>query len=359
MNRLSVQCGGIIKDLTRMAINFLEKCVNHIKTKINLSKMTDITKYFEWIIRLTKQQDYHTLTNEFLHILMCLPHVEHVDAYEIYSGKKIKTDIDNSVVEQLVRRFPLDFTKEATDDNVDPLKNFSEIKSTQITKIDNAGKLQIILPIKDITGPDRAIIVCGNIEEGNLLILKHLQDVYVNQLILHDSKERDLLTKLPNRQSFDSRLMQVCEYFQSHEISEKCSWIAMLDIDHFKQVNDIFGHLYGDEVLLIFSQIMEKTFRYNDFLFRFGGEEFVVILNIADFQGAKVAFDKFRKAVESYDFPTVGRITVSTGIQILIKTPCHPVYSIKPTKPYTIVRILAETKLLSIQILRLHKKTMR
>jgi len=59
---------------------------------------------------------------------------------------------------------------------------------------------------------------------------------------------------------------------------------------------------------------MEKTFRYNDFLFRFGGEEFVVILNISDFEGATIAFDKFRKAIESYEFPTVGKVTVSTGI---------------------------------------------
>jgi len=55
-------------------------------------------------------------------------------------------------------------------------------------------------------------------------------------------------------------------------MQDKGSWIAMLDIDHFKVVNDSFGHLYGDEVLLYFSQIMEKSFRYNDFLFRFGGE---------------------------------------------------------------------------------------
>ncbi|MDO9142236.1 MAG: GGDEF domain-containing protein, partial [Methylobacter sp.] len=86
------------------------------------------------------------------------------------------------------------------------------------------------------------------------------------------------------------------------------------DIDHFKQVNDDFGHLYGDEVLLTFSQLMGKCFRYNDFLFRFGGEEFVVILNLACRNTAMTIFNRFRESVANYHFPTVGRITVSIGL---------------------------------------------
>jgi len=275
--------------------------------------MTNIDQYFEWIIRLTKQQDYHDLTNEFIHLFESFPNIDKVDAYEIYSGQKIKTEVCGQVTEQLVRRFPLNFTQEQPDENIDDLEEFYNIIDIKITPL--AKKIiRIVFPIKDSIGPDRAIVVDSSFTEDQLVILKHLQQVYLNQLTLHDHKERDLLTKLPNRQSFESRLMDVCGYFQNHKVAEKSSWIALLDIDHFKRVNDTFGHLYGDEVLLIFSQIMEKTFRYNDFLFRFGGEEFIVILNIADLQGALFAFDKFRKTIESYDFPTVGKITVSTGI---------------------------------------------
>jgi diguanylate cyclase (GGDEF)-like protein len=127
-----------------------------------------------------------------------------------------------------------------------------------------------------------------------------------------------VLTKLPNRQSLDARLIQVCEHYTDYKIidstQEKSSWIAILDIDHFKRVNDNFGHLYGDEVLLIFSQLMGKCFRYNDFLFRFGGEEFVVILNLATQKDAVAAFNRFREAIANYNFPTVGRVTVSIGL---------------------------------------------
>jgi len=87
----------------------------------------------------------------------------------------------------------------------------------------------------------------------------------------------------------------------------------MLDIDFFKRVNDEFGHLYGDEVLLLFSGLMKKVFRDNDFLYRYGGEEFVVLLQTSTLKESAVALERFRSAVEAYDFPQVGKITVSIG----------------------------------------------
>ncbi|WP_306306215.1 GGDEF domain-containing protein [Methylomonas koyamae] len=113
-------------------------------------------------------------------------------------------------------------------------------------------------------------------------------------------------------------MLQVCEYFRMHPIQDRCqeksSWIAMLDIDNFKRINDTYGHLYGDEVLLVFSQAMEKHFRYNDFLFRFGGEEFVVILNLVNQADAEATFERFRAAIERHRFPISGPVTVSIGL---------------------------------------------
>lgn len=145
-----------------------------------------------------------------------------------------------------------------------------------------------------------------------------MREFYRNLVILHDSKERDLLTRLPNRQSLHARLLSVWEHYCQNPVAdnaqEKCSWVAILDIDHFKRINDNFGHLYGDEVLLMFSQIMNKTFRHNDFLFRYGGEEFVVILNLATRSGAEIAFNRFRRAIAEHNFPKIGNVTVSAGI---------------------------------------------
>ena len=87
----------------------------------------------------------------------------------------------------------------------------------------------------------------------------------------------------------------------------------MIDVDHFKRVNDTFGHLFGDEVLLRMGELIRKTFRHSDRLFRFGGEEFVVILNAVDESLAYASFNRFRLSVEQHEFPRVGKVTCSIG----------------------------------------------
>jgi diguanylate cyclase (GGDEF)-like protein len=91
-------------------------------------------------------------------------------------------------------------------------------------------------------------------------------------------------------------------------------WLAMLDIDHFKQVNDSYGHLIGDEVLILVARLMKTTFRSYDKVYRFGGEEFVVVLRSASHDAAIAAVERFRANMESHQFPQAGRITVSVGL---------------------------------------------
>jgi len=90
-------------------------------------------------------------------------------------------------------------------------------------------------------------------------------------------------------------------------------WLGVIDIDHFKRVNDNFGHLIGDEVLLLLSRLMRSSFRYHDRLYRFGGEEFVVLMRSASADAAMLAFERLRSNVERFAFPRVGHITVSVG----------------------------------------------
>jgi diguanylate cyclase (GGDEF)-like protein len=86
-----------------------------------------------------------------------------------------------------------------------------------------------------------------------------------------------------------------------------------MDIDHFKRINDEFGHLYGDEVLLLLSRCMQRNFRQTDKLFRFGGEEFVVVLDRTSQPNSLKVLERFRNAIENYNFPQVGRVTISIG----------------------------------------------
>jgi len=151
--------------------------------------------------------------------------------------------------------------------------------------------------------------------------------IYHNFQGLLDYSERDTLTGLLNRKTFDeSFLKAVGELPRAHEEAQTHAdgdrrhedgqpryWIGVVDIDHFKSVNDRFGHLIGDEVLLLLSRLMRNSFRFHDLLYRFGGEEFVVLMRCEDESDAAHAFERLRHNTESYQFPQVGQITVSVG----------------------------------------------
>jgi diguanylate cyclase (GGDEF)-like protein len=87
----------------------------------------------------------------------------------------------------------------------------------------------------------------------------------------------------------------------------------MLDIDHFKSINDNLGHLLGDEVLLLLAQQMTESFRDNDLLFRYGGEEFAMVLMDITPEQAQQTLQRFREKIASYKFPNVEQVTVSIG----------------------------------------------
>lgn len=149
--------------------------------------------------------------------------------------------------------------------------------------------------------------------------------IYEQHLKLLDYAELDTLTKLNNRKTFDENFDRFIEIAsqarrnrngdrrEEEDRADRPCWIGVVDIDKFKRINDNFGHLFGDEVLLRVAELMRKTFRGTDKLFRFGGEEFVVLLRHVSQEKAAMVFNRFREAVEAYDFPQVGQVTCSLG----------------------------------------------
>ncbi|MFT3960770.1 GGDEF domain-containing protein [Propionivibrio sp.] len=160
--------------------------------------------------------------------------------------------------------------------------------------------------------------------------IETLARIFGNQVRLIDYSELDSLTRLLNRKTFDEtfdRLLTAssvssCDFWRHerrlHE-EEYPAWLGVIDIDHFKRINDSFGHLFGDEVLLRMGDLLRKTFRDGDRLFRFGGEEFVVILNAPDRELAEAGFERFRSSVEKHEFPQVGKVTCSIGFTAVSK----------------------------------------
>ena len=136
-----------------------------------------------------------------------------------------------------------------------------------------------------------------------------------NQIALLDYGERDTLTGLLNRKTFESRFARISGGLTDVAAfaAGPVSWLGLLDVDRFKSINDTYGHVMGDEVLLLVSQIMQRTLRGGDHLFRFGGEEFVVVLEDTHVAGAEIAFERIRAAIENQRFPQVGKVTASLG----------------------------------------------
>lgn len=134
---------------------------------------------------------------------------------------------------------------------------------------------------------------------------------YANLII---ENERDALTGLLNRKTFDQCVSKILLDDYKPEFKFPLHhFLAIFDIDFFKKVNDTYGHLIGDEVLLLFSQLMRDAFRDGDLLFRFGGEEFVGVFSCADEHDIEDLLARFRNILNAHTFPQVGRITMSVG----------------------------------------------
>ncbi len=161
----------------------------------------------------------------------------------------------------------------------------------------------------------------------SLALVSSLLRVYRNFRSLLDYGERDTLTDLLNRKTFEGAFMKALTEKRdaaadpSHDrrVSSPVgnNWLGMMDIDHFKRVNDNFGHLIGDEVLLLMARLMRANFRSHDELYRFGGEEFVVLLRHVRAVDAAHVFERLRERTEGFAFPQVGKITISVGYTAL------------------------------------------
>lgn len=121
----------------------------------------------------------------------------------------------------------------------------------------------------------------------------------------------DALTGLQNRLAANDRLR--FEFLRLKRTGNAYS-VLMMDVDHFKKINDTFGHETGDHVLRQMGDILADITRQTDFVARFGGEEFLVILPNTDAAGALEGAEKIRQAVGARVFPAVGQVTLSIGI---------------------------------------------
>jgi diguanylate cyclase (GGDEF)-like protein len=145
------------------------------------------------------------------------------------------------------------------------------------------------------------------LKDSNRRLLQELQ---------HMSR-RDPLTGVLNRRSLDEALGREIARARRHGHALS---VMILDLDHFKQVNDTYGHPGGDEVLRAFARVVGSRLREEDVLYRYGGEEFLAVLPETDPQGALAAAERVVAAVAETPVPVAGtrlRVTVSVGVAAL------------------------------------------
>lgn len=151
----------------------------------------------------------------------------------------------------------------------------------------------------------------------DLRIAQGMIKIHANYARLLFDSERDTLTGLYNRKKLEQKLSELLAARNSgyHRERDKgtSDYLAVFDIDLFKRINDNYGHLMGDEVLLIFAGLVRNALRDADLVFRYGGEEFVALIKGVSPEIIGVILDRIRVKVQDHPFPQVGQVTVSIG----------------------------------------------
>ncbi|MFT4937953.1 MAG: diguanylate cyclase [Paraglaciecola sp.] len=123
---------------------------------------------------------------------------------------------------------------------------------------------------------------------------------------------KDPLTGAGNRRAMEEKLLETVELRQRNE--DIPAALILIDLDEFKKVNDQHGHAVGDEVLIHFVEIIEQRIRHTDRVYRFGGEEFVIITDNNDIESVTILAEQLREAIDTSPFPAQQHITISLGI---------------------------------------------
>ncbi len=168
------------------------------------------------------------------------------------------------------------------------------------------------------------------------LILEHAFIIIENAYLYEKIRLKavtDELTGLYNRRYFFSCLNQ--EYERAKRYPQNEFSVVMLDIDHFKRINDTYGHVAGDMVLRQLAKIMKESARNIDIPSRFGGEEFIILLPQTPLKGGISFAQRLRKEVESYPFEALGEkitVTISLGVS-----------NYRTNMPYTVDEVIKRT----------------
>jgi diguanylate cyclase (GGDEF)-like protein len=295
--------------------------VRHIKPHQTPENAVDpvVLRYLDAVVELTCQRDSRGLSQSLIDSLRQQVQAERFRLLAISNSNNDQEFNETNAKTAAVRDWlePLSAVVMLVEDK-DLFECVQSQKRVSRMRI-GAGGRRLILPIFGTRHVTAMLEIEGMQEvEGEDEMLSRLLRIFGNQAFLLLRNELDGLTGLYNRQCFDIRIQKLVLNAGHHDrranekIQQNC--LAFFDIDHFKQVNDKYGHLYGDEVLVQLARLMNRSFRHEDLLFRYGGEEFAAVLINVTPEIAVRVLESFRKEVEAYQFPRIGKKSVSIGV---------------------------------------------
>ncbi len=153
-----------------------------------------------------------------------------------------------------------------------------------------------------------------------LRIIGLQREIEAKNLLLKELSLTDALTSLPNRRAIEDWATRQLSGAARYGFS---FWVALADLDHFKRVNDTYGHDAGDSVLKAFSEILKSNSRKSDICGRIGGEEFLLVLTHTTGENAKLVIDRVRVELEATHFNFDGKslkVTASFGLAGFVGT---------------------------------------
>jgi diguanylate cyclase (GGDEF)-like protein len=221
-------------------------------------------------------------------------------------NKKAKKEIDKKLREEVSFSYPIDINGNTI------LMTFMLIKSFNNIPIGYLISYEADTTFKVFSRSFYLMIL-------SLLFIMIIINIFIINIIkLKNVAEKkaitDKLTGLFNRSIIDT-LIQV--EIERAKRNNKPISILLFDIDHFKKINDTYGHDKGDYALKTIAEIARRTLRKSDYIIRWGGEEFLVILPETDLDGATKVAEKIRSNIENYNFKDIGKVTVSIGVTTL------------------------------------------
>jgi len=227
--------------------------------------------------------------------------IEKIDTGSISSMEHAKLAFSNAYK---------DIAQKSLSSYKDTNSKFAELSKLHKTAVNECKDKDGLIDISSITNKFDEIQshMMNEVQRANEVIMQLTQQVKE----LEESSKLDALTKVFNRKALDSYLEEVTSKGKlQHELH-----LLILDIDDFKQINDEYGHVVGDKVLIFLANILRKTLRDGDKIFRYGGEEFIIILNRIDADTCQEIAKRIVKIIGAnkllYKGQTIN-ITVSIG----------------------------------------------